>query len=96
MANAYKIIRYFQDVPGICKTTVPRTSETPEILDFSKTNRGSIFEFLALEVARMNYASDSDPITLKDFITNQPNVKDLEAKFNQEYSDIKMPNWGVA
>ena len=92
--NAYHIIRYFQDIPDICKTDIPRTSELPPVEDFAKKNRGSIFDFLALEVARQKYLPDMPQISLKDFITVQDGLQELEGKFTSEYNDVKLINWG--
>ncbi len=95
LANAYHLIRYFQDIPDVCKTDTPQTSEIPMVQDFAKNLRGSIFEFLALEVAREKYSPTSPPISLKDFLTLQENVLELEKQLNGDYEDIKLAKWGV-
>jgi hypothetical protein len=95
LVNAYHLIRYFQDMPDICKVDAPRTAEVPPITDFAKKSNGSILEFLALEIARESYASGSPPISLKDFLTIQGSVPELEKQINGEYSDIKPAKWGL-
>ena len=95
LANAYHLIRYFQDIPDVCKTDTPKTSELPPIQDFTKKRRGSLFEFLALEIARGHYSSTSPPISLKDFLTLQENVLALEKQLNGDYEDIKLAKWSI-
>jgi hypothetical protein len=94
--NAYHLIKYIQDLTIIYKESTPKTAEIPPVQDFTGYALGSIFEYLALEIARQEYSPDSQPFDLGDFLTVQGSVLELEKRINTEFEDIKMVKWGVS
>ncbi|MHA1907867.1 MAG: hypothetical protein ACW98Y_11275 [Candidatus Thorarchaeota archaeon] len=74
-ASAYKILRYFQDLPKEFHSDSEAMSVVPRDLP----------EFLSYEIARQKYMPESNPLGLEEYIMEGARIEELYGKITADY-----------
>ncbi|MHA2153331.1 MAG: hypothetical protein ACXAAQ_15255 [Candidatus Thorarchaeota archaeon] len=91
LAKAYRVIRWFRDIPEICKSATSFTGEIPNPFKAWKgygVLQGSLAAFLSLRIAQQKFKPDDQPITLKEFVLSESRITELVQVLQNEYGDI--------